>query len=183
MTAIRWLALLLLPLGLLASCSCMRDADDAPAVEMTDTTPAPTATPDADASITPEAADAIAALEKRRNDAMYDAVGIVHAYLNALGSGKRTEAETHWAYRRMPTVDEEGGLRGLAGLRALRIENGTPKPLNAERVPDYLEIPVTLRANFLDGTAQRYTGWYRLRRNPVSKTWELTAASVRPQLK
>lgn len=123
------------------------------------------------------------ALQQRRHDeAMRDAVAAVHGYLRHAGSRERAQAEARWAYNRLPPVGEEAGLRTLP-LRALRIENGPPRALDAEPVPASIEVPVQLRATLEDGSTHRYTGWYRVRRNPVTTTWELTATSLQPVLR
>lgn len=120
--------------------------------------------------------------DRDRDEAMRDAVAAVHAYLRHAGARERVQAEARWAHNRLPPVGEEAGLRTLP-LRALRIENGTPRALDAEPVPASIEVPVQLRASLEDGTTHRYTGWYRVRRNPVTTTWELTATSLQPVLR
>ncbi|ALN90297.1 hypothetical protein [Lysobacter gummosus] len=158
-------------------CSCQRqsqtDADAAPAPEQTATT-----------ASGPTAAQLRAqALERQRQQAYVEAVDVLHTYLQQLGSGKREEAGKHWAYQRQPRGNEESDLRALKNLRAVRIENETPKPLDQEPVPELLEIPVDLRVTLENGEGRRYKGWYRMRRNTVDRHWELTAVSIAVELK
>lgn len=175
------LLLLLSCLTLLGACSCQRQPDPQASVAAADRS----AEPGASTIGTEAAADRARAtrIEQQRTRAMGDAVDTLHAYLGELGSGKREDAEKRWAYQRSPTVNEEAGLRALDNLQALRIENGMPKPLDAEAIPTYLEIPVDLRASLDGGQSHRYRGWYRLRHNPITTRWELTAASVSPVIR
>lgn len=174
--------LLLLYATLLGACSCQRqpaaDASVIALAERTGVTPA-TAIDTATADATVRAAPT----DAQRARAISDAVDILHGYLRELGNGQHDEAEKRWAYHRSPSVSEEAGLRSLANLQALRIDNGSPKLLDAEPVPAYLEIPVELRASIDGGQVLRFHGWYRLRHNPVTTRWELTAASVSPVIR
>ena len=165
----------------LGACSCQRQTAQTPASAM-----AASGDSGASAAIAADAAAVLARaarLDQERGRAVADAVDTLHGYLREVGSGQRDAAEKRWAYQRSPSVGEEAGLRSMTNLQALRIENGAPKPLDDEPVPVYLEIPVDLRATLADGQAHRYKGWYRLRRNPVTTRWELTAASVSPVLR
>jgi len=119
----------------------------------------------------------------RRYQAMSGAVDVVHGYLGELGSGKQSQADQRWAYRRTPTDQEEAGIRSLPPLQSLKIRNDPPEPLDREAVPDSLRIPVTLVAKLDGGEALQFRGWYRLRRNPVETRWEITGASLSPVLK
>lgn len=172
---------LLLCTSLLGACSCQRQ----PAAETS--TPAAEQRPATTTASTDfESAEAVAraaSVDARRTRAISDAVDTLHGYLRELGGGQRELAEKRWAYRRSPTVNEESGLRSLTGLQSLRIDNGTPRPLDAEKVPTSLEIPVRLRASMDGGQVLRFNGWYHLRHNPVTTRWELTAASIAPVIR
>lgn len=168
---------LLLCSTLLGACSCQRQPEVDASVAAAADHSAGVAAAAISAGTAADLARA-ARTDQQRARAMSEAVDTLHAYLGELGSGQRDAAEKRWAYQRSPSVSEEAGLRSLDNLQALRIENGTPKPLDAEAVPAYLEIPVQLRASLDGGQTHRYHGWYRLRHNPVTMRWELTAASV-----
>lgn len=156
-------------------CSCQRQADtDAP---VADAVTAPAAD-DAAARARADAAKRADAQSQQRLDAMNEAVNKLHLYLQQLSSGKREEADKHWAYERTPRGNEEADLRSIKQFTAMRIENDTPKQLDQEAVPESLEIPVELRVSVADGESRRYSGWYRMRRNPVDRSWELTATSL-----
>ncbi len=160
-------------------CSCQRQADpDAPAA---DAATAPAAD-DAAARARADAAKRADALSRQRLDAMNEAVNKLHLYLQQLSSGKREQADQHWAYQRMPRGNEEADLRSIKQFTSMRIENDTPKQLDQEAVPESLEIPVELRVDVADGEPRRYTGWYRMRRSPVDRSWELTATSLSVKL-
>jgi hypothetical protein len=160
-------------------CSCQRQEDaDAPAA---DATAAPVAD-DAAARARADAARRADALSQRRLEAMNEAVNKLHLYLQQLSSGKREQADRHWAYQRMPRGNEEADLRSIKQFTSMRIENDTPKQLDQEAVPESLEIPVELRVDVADGESRRYTGWYRMRRSPLDRSWELTATSLSVKL-
>lgn len=180
----RWLgwtmAALALVVAVLVVRSCgsggSRAAGEAP-VEAGASTSVPTVAP------SPSAADlaaTAAARERaqRRDAAMYAAVGTVQRYLAALGGDDRAKADAFWVDGRPPAAASEADLRTLTGLRGLRIENGTPRPLDGEVVPGALEVPVTLRASVAGSGVHRYTGWYRVRRTVTGDAWQITSASV-----
>ncbi|WP_363797967.1 hypothetical protein ABU614_22685 [Lysobacter firmicutimachus] len=171
---IRLLVPVLLALNVVG-CSCQRQTDDRAAA----TTPAP-ARPqdDAAARAATEAAQRAQAQNQQRVEAMTEAVNTLHLYLQQLSSGKRELAEKHWAYGRQPRGNEEAGLRQIEQFSGMRIENDTPEPLDQESVPESLEIPVELRVSLPGGENRRYTGWYRMRRDPVDRSWKLTATSL-----
>lgn len=147
--------------------------------QATDSPARPAVTPDAGIDL--PAGHAAQRAQARRNEAFREGVAVVNAYLRHAGAGERAEAELLWAARRLPPDAEEAGLRTWP-LHALRYENDIPRALDAEAVPASLEVPVRLRATLQDGSTQRYTGWYRVRRNAVAARWELTAAALRPVL-
>lgn len=157
-------------------CSCQRHAGDADGEVAAPQTAAP-ASPAGDAA--PSQAELRAqATEKKRNQAMNEAVDTLHRYLQRIGAGDTEAAAKFWGYQRSPRGNEESDLRALKNLRGLRIENETPEPLDKEPVPELLRIPVELRATLENGENRRYKGWYRLRRNQVEQRWELTGVLV-----
>lgn len=74
-------------------------------------------------------------------------------------------------------------MRSLDHPQALRIASGTPRQPDNQTVPIHIEVPVDLHASLDDGQTHRDRGWYRLRRNPVTSRWELTAASLAPVIR
>lgn len=155
-------------------CSCQRQADP-------DAATAPPAQAPADETASrAQAADAQReqVRSQQRLDAMTEAVDELHQYLQQLGSGQREQADQHWAYQRLPRGNEEADLRTLDNLRAIRIENDTPRQIDQETLPEMLEIPVDLRVSLHDGETRRYKGWYRMKRNPVDRRWQLIGVSI-----
>ena len=118
---------------------------------------------------------------RQRNDAMSAAVSTLHRYLAAVGGQDWAKADVLWSNDQPPARSGEADLRTLVGLQSLRIENGKPKALDAESVPNSLEIPVQLRAHLEQTGTTRYQGWYRLRRNVADGSWEITSASINVQ--
>jgi len=157
-------------------CSCQRQSDDGAAAATAPTPAKPQ--DDAAARAAADAARRADAQNQQRVEAMTEAVNTLHLYLQQLSSGKRELAEKHWAYERQPRGNEEAGLRQIERFSGMRIQNDTPEPLDQEVVPESLEIPVELRVSLPGGENRRYTGWYRMRRDPVDRRWKLTATSL-----
>ena len=155
--------------------SCARD--ETPTASVQD----PAAPASIAASDDPSASTAIAAqtAASRKQRAMSAAVDTVHRYLTALSSGDRAKADAFWVNDRPPAQSNEADLRTLKEVRAVRIQNRAPKPLDSNPVPEALEVPVELRAS-ADGISNRqYRGWYRLRSlDPVNGEWEISSASI-----
>ena len=118
------------------------------------------------------------AVADARNAAMRAAVSTLHRYLTALGTGDRSKSDPFWSGGKPPAASNEADLRTLDDISSLRIENGTPVPLDAAPVPDALEIPVTLRAGVKGSPQRRYQGHYRLRRKLDHTQWEVTSARI-----
>lgn len=170
---------LLLPL-LMIGCSCQRTPDDA--TSAADTTPATRTppTPQAEPSAEQLAAAAQRAAHAR---ALADAASTVHAYLGALPNSDRTTSDAFWSGGRPAPRPDDANLREITGgLRSMRVENDRPHALDQEQPPRAVEVPVRLRISTEAGT-QRYSGWYRLRAKVGGDGWELTSASLQPELR
>ncbi len=113
-----------------------------------------------------------------RNARLQDAVGTLHRYLTALGTGDPAKSDPFWSGGEPPRTRNEADLPRIDGLRSLRIENGAPRALDDLPAPESLEIPVTLRAGMKDAPARRYEGYYRLRSTLDKQGWELTSARI-----
>ena len=176
----RPLLLLLLLALVISGIVLMRACQDmTPSGPATSSTIPPTGRLDDRAASAQADADARArALAERRGAAMYAAVATLHRYIAALGGDDRAKADAFWAGKRPPAETGEADLRNLTDLRALRSNNGTPKALDDEGIPNALEIPIELRVSQEGKPLQRYHGWYRMRRAVADGGWEITSASI-----
>lgn len=104
---------------------------------------------------------------------------VLHGYLQAVGAAKWVEANAFWAYQRLPDARAEGGLRERMPVRALRIRNRSPIPVGTPSPPTRVRVPVRLDLNSVDQQPYHYEGEYTLRRNEVTRRWELVDASLK----
>lgn len=172
-----WLLVLLLLL--LGGCSCQRQPDaDADAVAqlpvdaaLQDNAPAPAAT---------ATSDALAATQATA-DAAQQAASTLHAYLGALPATDRSRADAYWSGGNPGAPAGDALLRGIADLRGMRIQNDPPQALDRESPPRAFEIPVHLRVE-TGGGMHRLQGHYRMRARIDGQGWEITSATLQPQL-
>ena len=179
-----YLGALLVAFALLA---CTRDAgapltEGAEAAVSNDAGATAPATPE-HRSASPAAGKNRAALAERRRSEMRASVSVVHQYLQRVSKREFEQADELWAYRRSPAAGEESGLRALGDVRVMRIDNDPPVPMDEEPIPAAVEVPVRLLATFPDNRQARFSGYYRVRRNPVEGRWELIGASLQPVLR
>ena len=173
------LALLVLAVLAVAWRGCHNDPDTA-----SDGTAATTAPPRASQTQdAPAAADPAAATRRAATrDAATHAASSLHAYLGALPGKDTARADAWWAGGDPGTPPGDALLRGIDGLRGLRIQTYAPLPLDRESPPRAFEIPVNLRL-VLDGDrTSRVEGHYRLRARVDGQGWEITSAELQPQL-
>lgn len=173
---------LLLATALVAGCSCQRTptAEEAPAQQAAASTPAHAGAPagTTDEEQTTAAADAQAARAGIGNGA----ASTVHAYLQALLAGGAA-SDRFWTGGKPAPHPDDAGLRSALGdTTALRIFTRQPVALDRETPAHAVEVPVELRLSDAGGT-RNFKGWYRLRRTLDGEGWELTSASLQPQLK
>jgi hypothetical protein len=174
------LPLLLLLCLLLGNCSCSRKPEPQTDVSATATLPAAS---ERDAQTEDRAALARRqALDAQQQASLLEAAGALHAYLGDLASGRLDQANARWVGGRPAPVPDDAALRAL-GPHSMRINTEAPEPLDPDEYPwRSLEIPVRLQASDAQGHVQAWSGWYRLRRKVGNDGWELSSASVRPQL-
>lgn len=180
---IRWPAVALAAVAFVVLLLVVRGCDGGGAREEDEVRTESTAAPAVPASAAPDAATVAASAAnaerlRQRDEALRAAVEVVQRYLAALGGDDRAAADAFWVDGRVPAASGEADLRALSGLRGLRIENGTPRPLDRETPPTALEVPVRLRAGLAVGGVQRYAGWYRVRRRVADGGWEISGASI-----
>lgn len=166
----------LVALLLIASCSCQRNAEQSGEKKaMAETTApeqgqAPPAQPiQPTETIPPEKATHA------------QAASTLHAYLRAIAAKQWGEADGYWTGGKAPSQPGDASVRAVQDLRSLRIQNGSPKPLDQESPARSIEIPVNLRIGKTTGITE-INGWYRMRRKVRADDWEITSASLQPAL-
>lgn len=174
-----WPMLLLLPCVTI-SCSCERRADD-DHVATTTAAPVPAAAAEPASAAAPDTAAATPGADARAARARQQAASTVQRYLGLLPAADRSGADALWAGGRPPPRADDAVLREMADIRSLRIETDRPQPLDREDPPRALEVPVRLRLHS-DGGSRRLQGWYRVRAKIGGDGWEITSASLQPQL-
>lgn len=174
--------------ALLLLAACSRSAPSSPAateaLRPVEPSPASAASP----LHSPPAADA-ASVQTAHNAADADtdaggataAAGTVHAYLQALSSGRAAQADAMWANGMPGSRQDDAVLRDGRAFDALRIANDAPVALDRETPPHAYEIPVHLRLN-RESRVQRIDGGYRLRLAIDGRHWEITGASLQPAI-
>lgn len=121
-------------------------------------------------------------MEAEQARTMREAAGVMHSYLGALASGNHSVADAMWVGGRPPPTPDDAALRAL-GPHSMHINTDAPKPLDPDEVPARsLEIPVRLRMSDPDGSVRNWSGWYRVRRKIGNDGWEISTASMRPQI-
>jgi hypothetical protein len=163
---------------LLDGCSCSRKPDPETTLGTTATLPA-AATPDP-AQIA--AAQRLEALRETQRSNLHEAASTLHRYLGALAGGDLTVANALWVGGKPPPKPDDAALRAM-GRYSAHINTETPKPLDPDQFPSRaLEIPVRLRMSDAEGNVRNWNGWYRLRRKIGNDGWEISTASMQPQL-
>jgi hypothetical protein len=161
---------------LIAGCSCQRNPEEsgeetavakAAALEQ-DQAPSAQPTQPAEATVSEKATHAQAA-------------STLHAYLRAVAAKQWDEADGYWTGGKAPSQPGDASIRAAQDLRSMRIQNGSPKPLDQESPARSIEIPVTLRVRESAGITE-INGWYRMRRKVREDGWEITSASLQPAL-
>lgn len=170
---------LLIATTLLAGCSCQRSPDAAqvaPAAPATASAAVPTESP-----AQTEQADSQAQSDEAASKRGNVAAPVIHAYLQALFENNG-QADAFWAGGRPSPQPDDAGLRAvLPTMTSLRVHNGKAIALDRESPPQALEIPVDIRLGS-DAGNQRFKGWYRVRPRIGADGWEITSASLQPEL-
>jgi hypothetical protein len=160
---------------LIAGCSCQRNAEQSQEA----TTAAATA-PEQEQVPLAQPGQPIETLPAEK--AGYaEAASTLHAYLRVIAAKQWNEADSYWTGGKAPSQPGDMSIRAAQDLRSMRIQNGSPKPLDNESPARSIEIPVTLRVRETTGITE-INGWYRLRRKVGGDGWEITSASLQPAL-
>jgi len=115
-----------------------------------------------------------------------DAAAVVQAYYAAIDRGDFDAAYALW--------DRDGAAshqtlaqfkRGFAETATTAVETGAPTNGEGAAGSVYIDVPVTVTATLKDGTKQRFTGTYTLRRvndvpgaTPEQLSWHLASATL-----
>jgi hypothetical protein len=170
-------SILLLSL-LLGGCSCSRKPDPETTIGATAALPAAPAPDPAEVA----AAQRLEAMREEQRGNLHEAAGTLHRYLGALAGGDLTVANALWVGGRPPPAPDDAALRAM-GRYSAHINTDAPKPLDPDEFPSRsLEIPVRLRISDTEGNVRNWSGWYRLRRKIGNDGWEISTASMQPQL-
>lgn len=110
------------------------------------------------------------------------AASTVHAYLADVAGGDPVRANRWWAGSDPGTPPGDALLRGPAPVRSMKINTGVGRALDGEAPPRAVEVPVRLRLDRGDGRLQRVQGHYWLRARIHGDGWEITSASLQPEL-
>lgn len=162
---------------LIGGCSCNRQPDAQAASQAAAPESPPTKPVDGDSIA--QAAQAQAPTAPA--DSAAQAASTLHAYLAEVAGKNWGKADAYWSGGKPPPRADDFAVRGIDDLRSMRINNGTPKPLDQESPPQAVEIPVVLRVR-KDTGVYEINGWYRLRRKVSGDGWEITSASMQPSM-
>ncbi|MEG1681991.1 MAG: hypothetical protein RR326_17965, partial [Stenotrophomonas sp.] len=139
------------------------------------------ATPPAETSTPSEQANPQAQINEAAAKRGSVAAPVIHAYLQALFENNG-QSDAYWAGGRPSPQPDDAGLRAvLPTMTGLRVHNGQAVALDRETPPQALEIPVDIRLTSEAGN-QRFKGWYRVRPRIEGDGWEITSASLQPEL-
>lgn len=162
---------------LIGGCSCSRqpEPETTPRAATPEQPPAVAGTVDS-AAVTAASQDA--EIQARR---MSEAVATLHSYLALVAGKDWDKANAYWSGGKPPPREDDHAMRGVEGLRSMRINNDPPKPLDDESPSKFIEIPVSLRIR-KDSGIYEINGWYRLHRKATDDGWEIAAASLQPTM-
>lgn len=115
------------------------------------------------------------------------AAAVVQRYYRALNARDYGTAWTLWGNDGPPGQTIAGFQAGFAATRATHVTIGTLPPGDAGAGSLYQPIPVSVDAELMDGTRQRFTGTYVVRRvNDVDgasidqRRWHIDSATLKP---
>lgn len=162
---------------LMGGCSCSRQADTES--DPVKTTPGQTAAKENPVEPATLPVEAQAAEVQARS--MVEAVSTLHSYLAVVAGKDWDKANVYWSGGKPPPREDDYAMRGVEGLRSMRINNEAPRPLDDESPSKSIEIPVSLRIRKDDGIYE-INGWYRLQRKATGDGWEITGASLQPSM-
>ena len=118
-------------------------------------------------------------------DGMAAAADVVRRYYVAIDARDFATAWTLWGDDGRPGQTYASFVAGFAGTRSTRVTIGRLEPGDAGAGSIYQPVPVTVDATLADGTHQRFTGSYVVRRvngvdgaSPAQLRWHLGSAAL-----
>ncbi|MFC5569663.1 hypothetical protein ACFPN1_06270 [Lysobacter yangpyeongensis] len=130
---------------------------------------------------TPDASTAVAG-----EPGVEDAIAVVRDYYAAINSGDFARAYALWSDGgRASGQTPQQFAAGFADTTGVSVEMQAPGTIGAAAGSRYLDIPVTITATHRDGSQQRFSGRYTLRRavvdgaTPEQRQWRIGSADLR----
>ncbi|GAB3103763.1 hypothetical protein [Lysobacter terrae] len=117
-----------------------------------------------------------------------DAVTVIRDYYGAINSGDFNRAYGLWSDAgRTSGQSPQQFAAGFADTTGVSVEMQAPGNVDAAAGSRYIQIPVTITATRRDGTQQRFSGRYTLRRavvdgaTPEQRQWRIASADLKEQ--
>ena len=115
-----------------------------------------------------------------------DAADVIRVYYAAIKNRRYPDAYRCWGSDGAASGKSLEAFRdGFANTAAVAVAIGTPGPVEGAAGSRYVEIPVRIIASARDGTRQRFSGKYTLRRSvvdgatPELRAWRIYSAKIR----
>lgn len=129
----------------------------------------------------PESPEGVGAAEPTAEDA----IAVIRDYYDAINSGDFSRAYALWSDGgRASGQSPQQFATGFADTTGVSVEMQAPGPVDAGAGSRSIEVPVTITATRRDGSQQRYTGTYVLRRAVVDgasaeqRAWRIASAEL-----
>ena len=116
-----------------------------------------------------------------------DAMHVVESYYEAINHGDFSAAYSLWSGDGEASGQSFAAFkRGFADTARTAVDASPPTDSEGAAGSVYIEVPVTVNAELKDGTRQRFSGTYTLRRvndvqgaTPQGLSWHLTSATLK----
>lgn len=163
------------------------------AASSTAPTPAPVRSPRSPETLQPNASSspqiALAqSVQNGGNSQQLQAAQVIRHYYDAINQKDYKRAYADWADNGAASQQSfEQFKQGFADTASVKVDIGEPGRINGAVGSLYVEIPVTITATTVNGTTQRFTGSYTLKRindvpgsTPEQRMWHLYSAKITP---
>jgi len=111
---------------------------------------------------------------------------VVRDYYQAIDERRYRDAYALWASGGQASMKTFEAFRaGFSNTDSVAVSVGTPGPIEGAAGSRYVEVPADITARHSDGTTQRFTGTYTLRRSVVDgataeqRAWRIYSAQIR----